>query len=272
MEIMRRILLGVAAAALTLLLAGCSGLVITGAADVNKQAFGERKRFAVVTIASHRNFSGERAIFDLFKDPQNVAGANTQPLIDKLGPRIVGALGRSGHFNLVPEARVLGHRAYRATQEDPRVRGVAVFSSDLNVAQGYRYFSEPAKYARLAQDLGVDGVIAVEMQFSVSTTSGGANINGFALGAKTYSATATASAVAYNQKGEMVWKDSTTKQAERGDMRAVVVIDTSMFTGTDFVKLHPSAVEIGGKAIDVLVARFDDTMAGRPVERVQGLK
>jgi hypothetical protein len=36
--------------------------------------------------------------------------------------------------------------------------------------------------------------------------------------------------------------------------------------------MQPSAIEMGGKAVEVLLARFDDTMAGRQVERVQSVK
>ena len=252
-------------------LAGC-GTVITGATDVDKTAFGEKKRFAIVTIASMKNFSGERSIFEAFKSADDVAGANTQPMIDKLAPRIVGALGHSTQFTLVPENRVLSNRAYRAAEEDPKVVKVAMFSTDLNVAHGYRYFAEPQKYARLAKELGVDGVIAVQVHFGVSAGAGGIGVRGMSFGRKTYSASATASAVAYNQKGEVVWKDTTTKEAEPGDTRAIVVIDTSGFTGADFQKMQPSAIEMGAKAIEVLLARFDDTMAGRAVERVQSVK
>ena len=261
-----------AAALLAALLAGCAAPVITGGADVEKTAFGERKRFAIVTIASNRNFSGERALLDTFKSPDNVPGANSQPIIDRLSPRIVSALGQTRNFLLVPEARVLGNRAYKTAAEDPRQQGAAIFSIDLNVAQGYRYFSEPQKYAKLAQDLGVDGVIAVYVHFSVSALDMGGNIRGIALGAKRYSTSASASAIAYNQKGEVIWKDTTHKEADPADTRAVVVLDTSMFTGADFLKLQPSAVEIGGKAIEVLLARLDDTIAGRPVDRVQWTK
>ena len=261
-----------AAALLAALLAGCAAPVITGGADVEKTAFGERKRFAIVTIASNRNFSGERALLDTFKSPDNVPGANSQPIIDRLSPRIVSTLGQTRNFLLVPEARVLGNRAYKTAAEDPRQQGAAIFSIDLNVAQGYRYFSEPQKYAKLAQDLGVDGVIAVYVHFSVSALDMGGNIRGIALGAKRYSTSASASAIAYNQKGEVIWKDTTHKEADPADTRAVVVLDTSMFTGADFLKLQPSAVEIGGKAIEVLLARLDDTIAGRPVDRVQWTK
>jgi hypothetical protein len=81
-----------------------------------------------------------------------------------------------------------------------------------------------------------------------------------------------ASAVAYNQKGEVVWKDSTQKEADPADTKAVVILDTSVFTGADFFKLQPSAVEIGGQAVDVLLSRLDDSLAGRSVDRVQWTK
>lgn len=271
MSTLPMILRCVATVLLATTLAGC-GTVVTGSNDVDKAAFGAKKRYAVVSVASMKNFSGERGLFNAFKSADDVAGANTQPMIDKLAPRIVGLLGRSAQFSLVPEGQVLSHRAYRAMAEDPRTVRVAMFSSDMNVAQGYRYFSEPQKFAQLAQALDVDGVIIVQVHFNVSAASMGMGLNGMAFGRKTYSASATASALAYNRKGEVVWKDTTVKQAEPGDAHAIVVIDTSGFTGADFRKMQPSAIEMGAKAVEVLLARFDDAMAGRPVDRVQSVK
>jgi hypothetical protein len=263
---------GAALAASALLVAGCAAPVITGGPDVAKSAFGGHKRYAVVTIASNRNFTGGRALLDTFKSAENVPGANSQAMIDRLTPHIMSTMAHSGQFTLMPESRVLANRAYRAATEDPREQGVAVFKMDLNVAHGYRYFSEPQKFAQLAQDLGVDGVIAVHVDFSVGAADMGTSINGISLGAKRYSSTANASAVAYNQKGEVVWKDQTQKEADPADTRAVVVLDTSTFTGADYAKLQPSAVEVGSEAVDVLLARLEDTLAGRSVARVQWTK
>lgn len=254
------------------LLAGCSPMVVTGAPDLDKTAFGAKKRFAVVSIASLKTFQGERSIVDTFKSADSVAGANTQPLINKLQPRIISALAKSGQFTLVPESRVLTNRAYRNVDEDPRVVKVLFMSEDINMANNYRYYSDPKKFAKLAQDLGVDGVIGITMTFSVATGGGAFHVYGLSLGKKSYSATASISAVAYNQKGEVIWKDSTMKEADPNDSKAIILIDTSAFTGADFEKLHPSAVEIGAKAVDVLLARFDDTMAGKSVDRVQSVK
>lgn len=254
------------------LLAGCAPMAVTGAPEVDKTAFGSKKRYAVVSIASAKTFHGERSLGDTFKDADQVPGANTQPLVNKLAPQILAKMGQSRQFTLVPESRVLGQRAYRAMAEDERTMKFMMFSSDMNVASGYKFLTDPQKYARLAQDLGVDGVIGVFLNFSISSGGGRFSISGLSLGKKSYSATATVSALAYNRKGEVVWKDSTIKMADPDDSRAIVIIDTSSFTGADFEKMHPSALDIGGKAIDVLLSRFDDTLAGRDVERMQSLK
>jgi hypothetical protein len=260
------------AALLGWLLAGCAPMAITGAPEVEKAAFGAKKRFAVVSIASLKTFQGERSMMDTFKSADEVAGANTQPLLNKLQPKIIAALDRSPQFTLVPESRVLTNRAYRGLAEDERSMKVLFITADMNVAHNYRYYSDPQKYAKLAKDLGVDGVIGVTVTFGLHTGGGNFNINGLSFGKKSYSATATVGAVAYNQKGEVIWKDTAVREADPGDSKAIIIIDTTAFTGADFEKFHPSAVEIGAKAVDLLMARFDDTLAGREVSGVQSYK
>lgn len=142
----------------------------------------------------------------------------------------------------------------------------------INAANRYKYISDEKKFAKLAKDLGVDGVIGITMNFSVSSGGGSVNVMGLSLGKKNYSAIATISAVAYNKNGTVVWKDSTMKEAEPGDTKAIILIDTSNMTDTNFETLHPSAIEIGGKAVDVLLARFDDTMAGKETSMFQSVK
>lgn len=252
--------------------AGCAPMAVTGAPDLDKTAFGAKKKFAVVSIAALKTFQGERALGDGFKSADDVPGANTQPLIDKLEPKIIHALSHSGHFYLLPESRVLHSRAYKQITEDEKVTKVLFITADMNVARNYKYISDPQKYAKLAKDLGVDGVIGITMNFGISSGGSRFGINGLNFGKKTYSATAGISAVAYNQNGEIVWKDSTIKEAEPDDSKAIIVIDTGAFTGADFEKMQPSAVVIGGKAVDVLLARFDDALAGKTVESVQSMK
>ena len=257
---------------LGLMVAGCSTMSITGSADVDKKAFGAKKKFAVVSIASLKTFRGEQGMFQMFKNNDDIPGTNTQPLINKLNPKIISALGKSKHFTLVSETTVLGSKAYKNLKEDDRVMKILFISDTMNVANNYKYVSDEKKFAQLAKDLGVDGVIGITMNFAVKTGGGAFNINGISLGKKSYSATASITAIAYNKNGEIIWKDSTLKEAEPGDTKAIILFDVSNITDTGFEKFHPSALEIGGKAMDVLLTRLDDTIAGREVSSIQSSK
>jgi uncharacterized protein YceK len=255
-----------------LMMSGCAHRVITGSADVDKNAFGAKKKYAVVSIASLKTFQGEQGMGQMFKNNDDIPGVNTQPLINKLRPRIVSALNKSRHLSLVPEDSVLSSRAYKSLVEDEKVMKILFMSEPINVAKNYKYVSDEKKYARLAKELGVDGVIGITMHFSVTSGGGKISIMGLSAGKKSYSATASITAVAYNKKGEVVWKDSTMKEADPDDAKAIILIDTTGVTDTHFEKLHPSAAEIGGKAVDVLIARLDDTIAGREVSSIQSVK
>lgn len=255
-----------------LLVSGCAPMAITGSADVNKKSFGAKKKFAVVSIASTKAFRGEQGLGQMFTNNDDIPGMNTQPIINKLDPKIIHALGNSKHFSLLPEDKVLTSKAYKNFAEDEKVMKVLFITETMNVANNYKYISDEKKYAKLAKDLGVDGVIGVTMSFSITSGGGKVSVMGLSLGKKSYSATATITAIAYNKNGEVIWKDSTIKEAEPDDEKAIILIDTSSITDTNFEKLHPSAIEIGAKAVDVLIARLDDTIAGREVSSIQSMK
>jgi hypothetical protein len=254
------------------MVSGCAHTNITGAADVNKQAFGAKKKFAVVSIASTKTFRGEQGVGQMFTKNDDIPGMNTQPIINKLDTKIIHTLGSSRYFTLLPENTVLTSKAYKNFTEDEKVMKVLFISETMNVANNYKYVSDEKKYAKLARDLGVDGVIGITMNFSISEGGGKFNLGPLSLGKKSYSAMATITAIAYNKNGEVVWKDSTMKEAEPDDTKAILLIDTSGITDTNFEKLHPSAIEIGGKAVEVLLARLDDTMAGKEVSSIQSVK
>jgi hypothetical protein len=241
------------------MISGCAPMAITGSADVNKQAFGARKRFAVVSIASMKTFHGEQGLGQMFTKNDDIPGMNTQPIINQLDPKIIRALDHDKHITLLPEKTVLSSRAYKRIHEDDRVMKVLFMNETMNVANHYKYFTDEKKYAKLARELGVDGVIGITVNFSITSGKG-------------YSATAAISAVAYDKNGEVIWKDSTVKEADPGDSKAIILLDTTDITNTDFEKFHPSAVEIGGKAVDVLLARFDDTISGKSTSMFQSMK
>lgn len=252
-------------------LVGCATSVYTGKADVDKTAFGPKKRFAVVSIASVKYFQGEKGFFQMFKSDDKIAGANTQGMLDKLVPTILRTVNHSHYIRLVSERRVLRNATYRKLPEDKRNMRAFLFHYDLNTARHYKYFSDTKKFAKLARALHVNGVISITMTFTVISSKSGFNINGIGFGKKTYSSSATVTAVAYNRDGKVIWKDSTIKKAEPGDKKYDVILDTSDFRATDFVKFRPSAVKIGAKAVGVLVSRFDDSMAGKEVSSMQSM-
>jgi hypothetical protein len=257
---------------LGLVLGGCAPTAITGKAKVQQEAFGKKKKYALVTIASAKEFYGEKGLGQMFKKSDDIPGMNTQPIIDKLAPKIRTRFAKTGYFTSVPKKHIVSSKAYKSIQEDPRVQKVLFMKVDLNTAKGYKYISDPKKLAKLAKDLKVDGVICVLINFSIQSMKSGMHVAGISFGKKEYASTATISALAYDREGKMVWKDSTIKQAEPGDKKAIVIMDFSDMTKTRFEKLHPSAVLIGGYATDVLVERFVDTIEGRGTSSFQKIK
>jgi hypothetical protein len=253
-------------------MSGCAPVAITGKVKAQQDAFGAKKELAVVTIASVKELHGEKGVTQLFKKTDDIPGANTQPILDQLRPEIIKTLRKSKHFNLVPESRVLNSKAYKRAAEDERRQKVLYKNIDLNVAKNYKYFSEPEKLAQLAKDLKVDGVITIVMNFSISSGKSWLSVAGVTVGKKEYSVVASISALTYDREGELIWKDTAIKQAEPGDKKAIVLLDLTDLTKTNFEKLHPSAVTIGGEAVNVLLARFNDSVEGRRVSRFQRLK
>lgn len=259
-------------AAIVVMLSGCAQMAITGSADVDKKSFGAKKKFAVVSIASMKTFRGEQGMGQMLTNNDNIPGVNTQPIINKLSGKIIQTLENDRNFKLLPESTVLSSKAYQNTPEDDKVMKILFMSETMNPAKSYKYFSDKEKYAKLAKDLGVDGVIGITMSFTVSESGGKLSVMGLSVGKKSYSAQASITAIAYNKNGDIIWKDSTLKEAEPGDTKAIVLLDTTGLTDTGFEKLHPSAVEIGGKAVDVLLARLDDTLTGKETSMFQSVK
>jgi hypothetical protein len=255
-----------------LMVSGCAHMIITGAADVDKNAFGAKKKFAVVSIASLKTFQGENSMTQMFKNADEIPGANTQPIINKLSRTIIRALDSSIHFTLLPENTVLTSKAYKNFAEDERVMRILFMSKPINVANNYKYVSDGKKYAKLAQDLGVDGVIGITMNFSIFSGKDSSNSTELSSGKKSYRTTASISIIAYNKDGEVIWKDSTLKEAEPGDTKAIIILDTSNMAGTNFEKLHPSAIETAGEAMDVLLARLDYAMADKEASSIKNLR
>jgi hypothetical protein len=253
------------------MLSGCA-MAVTGSAKVQQESFGEKKKFAVVTIASTKEFSGEKGLFRVFKKSENIKGINTQPVLDQLMPVIRAKFAQTGYYTSVPMKTIVTSKAYLNLEEDERVQKVAIFSQEMNVATGYKYFSDHQKLAQLARDLNVDGVIFIHLNFTVAAAKSSVYVGPVSLGKKEYSTIAAVAVTAYDREGGVLWKDSTVKHAEPGDKKAIVVMDFTDFAETNFEKMHPSAVLIGEHAVEVIVQRFKDSMEGKTTSSFQRMR
>ncbi len=261
----------IALALCALMLSGCT-MALTGSTKVQQDSFGEKKKFAVVTIAAGKHFSGEQGFFQMFKKNENIEGIDTQPVIDQLMPVIRAKFAQTGYYTSVPMKSIVNSKAYWDLQEDERARKLLFTKSDVNVADGYKYFSDPQKLGLLAREMKVDGVICVMMDFSVMTMKTSLYVPVGTFGRKAYAAQANISVIAYDTEGNVLWKDSTMKQAEPGDKKAIVVLDLTDFANVDYKKMHPSAFLIGEHAVDVVVQRFKDTMEGKKTSIFQRVR
>jgi hypothetical protein len=233
-----------------------------------------------VTISAAKEFSGEKGFFQMFEDDENIRGINTQPVVDDLVPVIRKKLAQTGYFTSVPMKKIVNSSSYKLLEEDEKVQSAGIFSTELNVGNGYKYLADEQKLSQLARDLEVDGVICVNMAFSVvamksslslaaSNSLGGLPLS---VGEKEYASSVSMTLTAYDADGNMIWEDSTAKQAEPGDEKAIVLMDLSDLTDTNFEKMHPSAVLIGSYATDILVERFQSTMEGEKTSIFQKTK
>lgn len=260
-------------------LSGCT-MAYTGQAEVEKQSFVQQKQYALITIASNKEYSGEQGFFQMFQDNDEIAGINTQPVIDELVPSIRAKFARTGYFTSVPMKIIVNHQAYKELEEDEKLYKKAFLKNDLNVAKGYKYFADKEKLALLARGLDVDGVICVKMFFSVHAAKSvlGAASSSFlggiplSFGSKEYSAMVTTSVTAYDADGNQIWEDTVVKEAEPGDSTMIVAMDFSDLQGTDFTKMHPSSILIAQHSVDVVVQRFKDTMEGKETDSFQRVK
>jgi hypothetical protein len=233
---------------------GCT-MIISPGAKVDDTSFGETKTCAIVTIAGTQKLQAQKGFLQMFK---KVPEQNTQPVLDKLSPEVIKAFHKSKHLAVKSEKMVLNNKAYKNLSTDEPVQKVLFMKSELNTAKGYKFITDPNKLSQLAKDLNVDGVIAVNMNFSVSSGVAG----GLGIGVKRFKVITGVSAIAYDRNGKQVWKDAVHKSSELADSQLALIADVR---SVDFKKLKPYAVKAGKEALNVLVARLDDGLKGKHV-------
>ncbi|GAB4388526.1 MAG: hypothetical protein Kow0025_08360 [Thermodesulfovibrionales bacterium] len=260
---MKRLRIAAAAAPLLgFILGGCAAAPTGGKTMVQEDAFGSRKMLAVVTIASVRQIQGEKDFARMFKRSDNMPGAHTQPIINHLGPKMIKALAQSRHFVLLPENRVLRNKSYKALEEDRRADWSLFKAEPITVARRYKYFSDPRKFAQLAEALHADGVISVLMSFTIQSEKAFPGGDSPPPAMKDYAMVLVLTAQAYDRTGAVIWRDTVVEETDLGGMKAIIPEDLSDMRNTDLADLRPLAVEAGERAIQALVGRFRDAVEG----------
>jgi hypothetical protein len=235
-------------------LMGCT-MIISPGAKVDDKAFGETKSCAIITIAGTQKLHAQKGFLQMFK---KVPEQNTQSVLDKLRPEVIDVFHKSQHLTVKSEKMVLNNKAYKNLIADEPVQKILFMKTEFNTAKGYKFITDPEKLSRLAKDLNVDGVIAVHMNFSVSSGVAG----GLGIGVKRFKVITGVSAIAYDRNGKQVWKDAVHKSSELADSQLALIADVR---SVNFNKLKPYAVKAGKEALKVLVARLDDGLEGKHV-------
>jgi hypothetical protein len=251
---------------------GCSSITESDTPHVNRNFFGAKKTFAVVSLASYRIIPEAKGMSQIFRSADAIPGANSQTIINKLDPILIRTLGSTKHFTLLPENKVQKSNVYKNLAEDERVTDELFMSDKINVANKYKYVSDKQTYAQLAQDLDVDGVIGIMMHFVISPGNRSISRMGLSLGMQNYNVMVSISVIAYNKNEAVIWQDSTIQGVDPNDANANILINTSGMTSADFQKFYPSAIETGGKAMDSLLARLDAMMIGNEISPMRRIK
>jgi hypothetical protein len=230
------------------LLAALQGCSSVGAIH-QKDAFGSTKTYAVVTVMASEKVgcigSGGNpcngGVFGLVNTltDSNAYSEDATQVLENTYPVAVKVLRASANVKIV-EAK--GQRAYRDAVADEQPAGM--MRPRHTVAKGYKYFSNE-KFAKLAKDLKVDGVIVVTLSYSASLS--GFQVGGLGGG---YQARTTVMVTAVDKDGKTVWFDYAAGQSEDSVSRVAGAVD--------FPKLRPMFGESTDKATKSLMDNFNE--------------
>lgn len=222
---------------------------------VKTKNFGEGKTYAVVTVQSVPTITSDTpsgGVFGFVKSirkKQAFSEDSSDVLAESL-PQIMTILETSKSFSLMPQDKVLSHAAYTEIESDKRGK----ISRGMLVAEGYKYIKHKSKkkLKKLAASLGVDGVIVMYVAYRVTFrgVGVGSTRNPFYGAAKgTQKGLVYINIWAYNNKGDLVWKNTEWGRSEGGLQ--------SIGGGTDFEKIQPFMIEAAKIAAKKQIEKLD---------------
>jgi hypothetical protein len=215
-----------------------------------EDAFGKKKRFAVVTIVSSQKItgnSGSGSVTGIVKAIGKKRGytGDAAKVFKASVPIIMKELKKSRHFTLVPENQIIRSKRYKALEGDPP----KLLWFKMLVAKGYKYFGK-AKFKKVAKELRLDGAINVSLNYGYGFT--GVNIAGIISGGY-HKAEVLLTIYAVDRDGRIVWRETVRIISDK----KLPAIGESV----DFVKLNPLLMQATRKAAREIVKRLDKNMA-----------
>lgn len=215
---------------------------------VESNAFGKDKTFAIVSvmatskIRTDQNSGGFIGLFKGASKKYSFSEDSSKVFADSL-PLLMKTFQNSKSFRLLPKNRVIQNPVYQAMAPDKPKKW---FGVKMVPADGYKYFKDKDKIKKLAEEMGVDGIIIVSVSYSVGFR--GANISGIS-GVGQDKGTALVAVYAMDNQGKEVWKHATQGVGKEGVM--------STGGSSDFDKLHSSLVQASQIAAQKLIEKLD---------------
>jgi hypothetical protein len=228
---------------------GTSGFLISKL-KVEKSAFGKTKRYAVVSVVGANKITTDSQSGGLMGGLKGISkdkdfSAESTPVLEAAPAVIEKELAKSKSFTLVPASQVMRHSAFSKAEGD---KARSFMGMKLVAAPGYQYFKSEKKLAKLAANMGVDGVIVVNASYSVGFT--GVTVGGLVGGGKQYGM-GTIAVGAVDRNGKTVWS-----QAKMGKGKG----SGSIGGAADFKKMQPQFLEATKLATAELVGALDEKL------------
>ncbi len=226
------------------------GFLIGGCAmtRVKPEAFGHTKTYAIVSISgapeAYASTPMGGTVSGLVKAASSDSGYSSAAdrLIKESVPILYRELKKTKTLRLAAEEKIIRSPAYASAKgSEPKV-----LWQRFLLADGYKYFPEQDDLAALAKTLRVDGVIVVNLTYTVG--SSGVNLFGL-LHLGTQRGVTRLDVTAIDRHGETVWRDSVSGKSDD----SIGAIGES----ANFVKLHPLFLNATEHAAQDLVARLE---------------
>lgn len=218
---------------------------------VKPDAFGKEKRFAIVSVVTMNKIranSQTSGLIGMMKSATKkyAFSADAAPVIKKAMPTIYRELSKSKQFTLVSPRKVL------ASLPMKKVKGTKpknIMGAKYIMPAGYKYIKSKTELKNLANDLKVDGVITMSVNYGVAQSHIG--VAGIGVG-KNYPTVLIAIA-AMDRKGRLIWRHM--EHADSKEMKFQLGVGPA-----DFKKMEPYYMQLTRTVIRKHLKKLDSKL------------